>query len=74
LSAVRGALIDGYADDSPAKQGYRQRSQELVAHVVESTSDWLAAYFARGPGEQSQQKDEAINRCKSFFTILTSYV
>lgn len=65
LSAVRGALIDGYADDSPAKQDYRQRSQELVAHVVESTSDWLAAYFARGPGEQSQQKDEATSVAKT---------
>jgi hypothetical protein len=65
LSAVRGALIDGYADDSPAKQGYRQRSQELVARVVDSTSDWLAAYFAQGPGEQSQQKDEATSVAKT---------
>jgi len=65
LSAVRGALVDGYVDDSPAKQGYRQRSQELVARVVDSTSDWLAAYFAQGPGKQSRQMDEATSVAKT---------
>jgi hypothetical protein len=59
LSAVRSALIDGYADDSPAKHGYRRRSQELVARVVDSASDWLGAYFAGGSAEQSQRQDEA---------------
>jgi hypothetical protein len=63
LSAVRDALIDGYANDSPAKQGYRQRSQELVARVVDSASNWLAAYYA---GEvQLQSQDEAKSVAKS---------
>jgi hypothetical protein len=65
LSAVRSALIDGYADDSPAKQGYRQRSQGLVARVVDSTSGWLAAYFGHEPEERSEEQDEAKSVAKT---------
>jgi hypothetical protein len=65
LSAVRSALIDGYTDDSPAKQGYRQRSQELVARVVDSASNWLGTYFAGGPENQSQGQDEAKSVAKT---------
>lgn len=53
------------SDDSPAKRGYRQRSQELVARVVDSAPDWLAAYFAGGEEEQSRGQDEAKSVAKT---------
>jgi len=59
ITGIRSALVDGYAEDTPAKQGYRQRSQALVAHVVDKTSDWLAAHYARSPDERLKEQEEA---------------
>jgi len=59
ITAIRGALVDGYAEDTPAKQGYRQRSQALVGHVVDKTSDWLAVHYRRGPDERLKEQEEA---------------
>lgn len=59
ITVIRSALVDGYAEDTPVKQGYRQRSQSLLGHVVEKTSDWLGIYYARSPGEQFDGQEEA---------------
>jgi hypothetical protein len=59
ITAIRSALVDGYAEDTPAKQGYRRRGQALLAHVVDKTSDWLAAYYARNPDERLKEQEEA---------------
>jgi hypothetical protein len=59
ITAIGNALVDGYAEDTPVKQGYRQRSRVLVAHVVDKTSDWLAVYYARSPDERLKEEEEA---------------
>jgi hypothetical protein len=59
IMTIRSALVDGYAEDTPAKQGYRRRGQALVAHVVDKTSDWLAVYYARNPDDRLKEQEEA---------------
>jgi hypothetical protein len=59
ITVIRSALVAGYAEDTPAKQGYRRRSQVLLAHVVDKTSDWLAGYYARNPDERLKEQEEA---------------
>jgi len=59
ITAIRSALVDGYAEDAPAKEGYRHRGQALLAHVVDKTSDWLAGYYARNPDERLKEQEEA---------------
>lgn len=59
ITAIRSALVDGYAEDTPAKQGYRRHGQALLGHVVDKTSDWLAAYYVRNPDERLKEQEEA---------------
>ena len=59
ITAIRSALVDGYAEDTPAKQGYRRRGQALLANVVDKTSDWLAVYYARNPDDRLKEQEEA---------------
>lgn len=59
ITAIRSALVDGYAEDTPAKQGYRRHGQAMLAHVVDKTSDWLASYYARNPDERLKEQEEA---------------
>jgi len=72
ITAIRSALVDGYAEDAPAKEGYRHRGQALLAHVVDKTSDWLAVY-ARNPDERLKEQEEAKSVAKVWITVATSF-
>jgi hypothetical protein len=65
LFSIREALIYGYAEDSPKKRSIRQRSQELVAMVVDNTARELLAFLALENDERTKREAEERALAKS---------
>jgi hypothetical protein len=65
LFAIRSALIYGYAEDSPKNRSIRQRSQELIAMVVDNTARELLAFLALDNEERTKREAEERALAKS---------
>jgi hypothetical protein len=58
LYAIRDALILGYAKDTPRDRSIRQRSQELVSLVVDSTATGLLVFPTLEKSERVERAHE----------------
>jgi hypothetical protein len=58
LYAIRDALILGYASDTPRNRSIRERSQELVAIVVDNTARELLVFPTLDINERVKRVDE----------------
>lgn len=65
LYAIRDALILGYANDTPRNRSIRQRSQELVSLIVDSTARELLIFPTLEKSERVRRADEERALAKS---------